>query len=224
MVRLNGSARRGLVSPAHSRYFLLPFVLMAQSSDVLANRSLTPKVRRSILKKTLIKSTYADRQPIFSKQGKKAKKSWRQDVHGDLFSGSLKSIILCKNKEAGKMDNLYHFLAQTFGPLVQLVFSLFILFLASWCICAIASWSEGKLILTGNRILWTLPFPILVFGLLYGGLRFSGQLLYPTDGWDQWGLWNYTNQNRGAYIFFIFVCLSIGVVSAVRKGMACLKS
>lgn len=116
------------------------------------------------------------------------------------------------------MSNLYVSLAQIFGPLVQMVWSFFIGILTAWCIGAAAFWGEGKLVQTGNRILWTLPFPILVSGLLYGGLRFSGQLLYPTDGWDPWGrAWHYTNQNNGVSILFICGCLLIGTALAARK-------
>ncbi len=121
------------------------------------------------------------------------------------------------------MDDLYNSLAQTFGPLVQIIFFFFFLFLAARCICAAAFFGERKLAQIRNRILWKLPFPILALGLLYGGLRFSGQLLYPTDGWDQWGAWNYTNQNCGAFIIFICGCLLIGTILAVRKEKILLK-
>ncbi len=120
------------------------------------------------------------------------------------------------------MDNLYNSLAQTFGPLVQIIFFFFVLFLAAWCICAVAFFGERKLAQIRNRILWKPPFPILALGLLYGGLRFSGQLLYPTDGWDQWGPWNYTNQNFGAFI--ICGCLLIGTILAVSKEKIFLKN
>ena len=115
------------------------------------------------------------------------------------------------------MDGLYNFLAQTFGPMVQLIFFLLTLIFVTWCVCAAALWSERKLIQRYNSIVWTLPVPILVVGLLYGSLRFSGKLLYSTDGWDSWGRWNYTNQNCGAWILFICGCLLIGVVLAMYK-------
>lgn len=121
------------------------------------------------------------------------------------------------------MDGLYNFLAQAFGPMVQAVFFCFMLLLAAWCICAAAYWIERKLIRTGKRVLWTAPFPLLIAGLLYGALRFSGQLLYPIDGWDQWGLWNYTNQNCGVCILFTCGCLLIGVALAMHKEKTHLK-
>lgn len=122
------------------------------------------------------------------------------------------------------MDGLYNSLAQTFGPLIQIIFSLFFLFLAVWCICSIAYWGEQKLMRTKNCILRILPFPVLAIGILYGGMRFSGQLLYPADGWDQWGYWNYTNQNWGAFILFICGCMLIGAALAMRKEKVFLKS
>ena len=115
------------------------------------------------------------------------------------------------------MSSLYIFLAQTFGPLVQIIWFFFIGILVAWCIGAIAFLGERKLIRTGNRILWSLPFPALASGLLYGGLRFSGQLLYPLDAWDQWGGWHYTNQNSGMRVLFICGCLLVGTILAVRK-------
>lgn len=115
------------------------------------------------------------------------------------------------------MDDLYDFLAQAFGPVVQVVFSYFILFLGAWWICAAAFWIERKLIRIEHRALWMAPFPILAAGFLYGGLRFSGQLRYLTDGWDQWGYWNYTNQSGGACVLFICGCLLIGAVLSVCK-------
>lgn len=121
------------------------------------------------------------------------------------------------------MDNLYNILAQVFGPVVQAVFFFLTLLFAAWCISAAAYWSEQKLIGTKNQIVYLLPFPILAVGLLYGGLRFSGQLFYSTDGWNQWGYWNYTNQNYGAGVLFICVCLLIGVVLAMYKGKNYLK-
>ena len=102
--------------------------------------------------------------------------------------------------------------------------NLIILPLTTWCICAAAYCGERRLIQTGNRVLWMLPFPILTLGLLYGGLRFSGRLLYPADGWDQGGFWNYTNQNCGVRVLFICVCLLIGVILAAWKEKHPLKN
>lgn len=115
------------------------------------------------------------------------------------------------------MDNLYNSLAQAFGPLAQVIFACFITFLTAWCICAAAYWSERKLIQAKKPVLWIFPILIPVVGLLYGGLRFSGLLLYSADSWAQWGPWNQTRQNSGAYILFICGCLLAGAAWAVRK-------
>ena len=115
------------------------------------------------------------------------------------------------------MDGFRNLLAQTFGPMIQFFYFFFILFLAAWCIGAITYWCEQKLMRTKNGVLGILPFPILAIGILYGGMRFSGQLLYPEDGWDQWGDWNYTHQNGGAFILFICGSMLIGAALAMRK-------
>lgn len=122
------------------------------------------------------------------------------------------------------MDYLYTSFSRVFGPLVQMVASFFVLFLTAWCVGAAGFWSERKLAQTGNRVLGMLPFPILILGFLYGGLRFSGQLLYPTDGWDQWGFWNYTYQNCGMCLLFLCVCLLIGIILAIYKENTTLKN
>ena len=115
------------------------------------------------------------------------------------------------------VGGLYNALVQTFGPVLQAACFLFLLLLAIWCIGSAAFWSERRLIRIPNPVLWTLPFPILAAGLLYGGLRFSGWLLYPTDGWDPGGSWNYTHQNGGACVLFVCGCLLAGAVVAVYR-------
>lgn len=115
------------------------------------------------------------------------------------------------------MDNLYNSLAQAFGPLAQVIFACFITFLTAWCICAAAYLGEGRLLRTRKPLLWLSPLLLPVSGLLYGGLRFSGLLLYSADGWAQRGPWNQTHQNSGAYILFICGCLLAGAAGAIRK-------
>lgn len=122
------------------------------------------------------------------------------------------------------MSGSYHSLAQAFGPLVQVIFFFFILFLTAWCIAAIAFWSERKLLMAKSCTLAILPLPIFAIGMLYGGFRFSGQIRYPSDNWDQWGLWNYTNQNCGALICFLCVCILTGVILAMYKEKFSLKN
>ena len=119
-----------------------------------------------------------------------------------------------------RVDNLYITLAQTFGPLIQAISFFFIFFLGAGSIYAVAFWGERKLIRTGNHTLWRIPFPVFIVGLLYGGLRFSGLLLYAEDGWDQWGHWNFTNQNSGAFVLFVCGCLLIGAFTAIFKEKA----
>lgn len=128
-----------------------------------------------------------------------------------------------EKQEVCKMNDLYNSLARIFGPLVQIIIFFFTVFLAVWCICAVAYWGEWKLIRTKNLIWRILPFPPLVIGMLYGGMRFSGRLLYSTDGWDQCGHWNYTNQNHGVYILFICGCMLIGAILAIHKEKIFLK-
>lgn len=108
-------------------------------------------------------------------------------------------------------------LANIFGPWIQLLLFLCTLFTVAGAIGAIAFWCERMLIRTKKRILWLLPFPLLFLYLFYGALRVSGLLLYPTDGWDPWGIWNYTNQNQGTYIIFLCGCLLIGATLAIHK-------
>ena len=122
------------------------------------------------------------------------------------------------------MDGLYRFLSQTFGPMVQIAFFLFLFFLAAWCICSLAFWGQRKLIQIGHPILWISPVPLLIAGLLYGSLRFSGQLIYPADGWAQWGPWHYTNQNYGASVLLICGCLLIGAALAIYKEKVLIKA
>lgn len=122
------------------------------------------------------------------------------------------------------MNGSYNVFAQTFGPLVQVIFFFFILILAAWCIATIAFWSEHRLLKTKSCTLAILPLLISAIGTLYGGLRFSGKILYPADGWDQWGHWNYTNQNCGAVIFFLCVCILTGVILAMYREKFSLKS
>lgn len=103
------------------------------------------------------------------------------------------------------------------GPWIQLFFALGLLLMVGAILVAISFWGERSLIRTKKRFFWAFPFPTLFVCLLYGGLRFSGLLLYSKDGWDTSGIWNYTNQNEGMLIIFLCVCLLIGATLAVRK-------
>ena len=85
-------------------------------------------------------------------------------------------------------------------------------------------YTERKLLYTKSRALWMIPLPILLTGLLYGGLRFSGRLFYITDAWDPSGVWNYTNQNHGAYILFLCGCALLGAILAIHKENTVLKT
>lgn len=116
----------------------------------------------------------------------------------------------------GQNPSLIHI----FGPLVQVVFYFGLLLMTSCLIVAFSSWIGRKLIQNGNRILIAILSSGIAVGLVYGALRLSGLLMYPTDGWDTSGVWNYTNQNSGTLIIFICVCLSIGAISAWRKRAA----
>lgn len=115
------------------------------------------------------------------------------------------------------MNGSYHILAQTFGPWVQAVFFLFIVLLTAWWIGAIAFWSERKLLMTKHRPLAAAPLLAAAGGMLYGGLRFSGRIRYFADGWDQWGRWEHTYQNRGAWILFLCACILSGMLLAVYR-------
>lgn len=121
------------------------------------------------------------------------------------------------------MGNFYNFLAQTFGPLIQLIYFLLWSSLIAWGVGAVSFFGERRLLKSKISVLGTFPIIISVMGVLYGTLRFSGLLLYSTDGWDQWGHWNYTNQNSGIYTVFIFGCLLTGAILAVCKEKAFLK-
>ena len=121
------------------------------------------------------------------------------------------------------MGGLYLFGAHAFGPAVQVLFALLVTSLIAWGICAAAYRSEKMLLRSGRPLLWTAPLPLLACGLLYGGLRFSGLQRYSSDGWDQWGRWNYTHQNSGAYILFFCGCLLTGLVLAICREKAPLK-
>lgn len=115
------------------------------------------------------------------------------------------------------MSELHVTLAHSIGPLVQLLSYCGARFFSAFLICAAAFWGERWLVRTRNRFLWFLPFLILMLGLFYGGLRVSGCLVYPSDGWDVSGIWNYTHQNRGAAVLFLCGCLLIGAVLAACK-------
>lgn len=103
------------------------------------------------------------------------------------------------------------------GPWVQVLLSWGAMILLGWPICAFACWGERRLLRTGSRMLWLLPILVLAMGFLYGGLRFSGWLLFPADGWDMSGGWHYTNQNRGACVIYLCTALLVGVVRGVYK-------
>ncbi len=105
----------------------------------------------------------------------------------------------------------------TFGPLVQLFFALGLLILVAALLGGISFWGERKLLRTNKRLLTTSPIVASVICILYGVLRFSGLILYSTDGWDTTGSWNYTNQNRGIFIIFVFGCLLTGMILAIFK-------
>lgn len=108
-------------------------------------------------------------------------------------------------------------LVHIFGPWIQLFCFLGLLLMAGIFLSAISFWGERSLIRTKKRFFWVFPFPTLFVCLLYGGLRFSGLLLYSKDGWDTSGIWNYTNQNQGVLVIFLCVCLLSGAALAVHK-------
>ena len=108
-------------------------------------------------------------------------------------------------------------LARILGPWVQVLFAFGLLLLFWFRLGAAAFCGERRLFRANNRMLWKIPFLILFAAFLYGGLRFSGLLLYPADGWDQWGMWNATNQNRGMIVLFLSVPLLIGTTLAVYR-------
>lgn len=111
-------------------------------------------------------------------------------------------------------------LARVFCPWVQAFFTYGVLLLTGFLLGSIAFCGEHRLLRMSSRVLWKLPFLGLVSVIVYGILRFSGVLLYPTDGWDQWGMWNATNQNRGMMVLFFGVPLLIGTTLAVcRKNL-----
>lgn len=114
------------------------------------------------------------------------------------------------------MSQLYVSLASVLGPGVQALSFFGGLLLFGVAVGAAAFWGERRLVQTQHRVLWTLPFPVLSLGLIYGGLRVSGLLVYPADGWDASGIWNQTNQNEGAILLLLCGCLLAGAVLAVR--------
>ncbi len=115
------------------------------------------------------------------------------------------------------MNDLLYSLEQTCGPLIQAIVYLIFLFLAAGCIAGLAFWSERRLFRLRRRVFAVLPLSIFAIGMLYGALRFSGQLLYSSDGWDPWGHWNYTNQNNGAIVLFLCACMWIGGLLAICR-------
>ena len=108
-------------------------------------------------------------------------------------------------------------LVHVFGPWVQFLFLLVLLLVVGTLVGAVSFWGECRLIRTKRRILWIIPFLVLTVCFIYGALRFSGLLLYATDGWDPSGIWNYTNQNQGMIVVFLCACLLIGAIFAVRR-------
>lgn len=108
-------------------------------------------------------------------------------------------------------------MAHILGPLVQFFFFWGPVLLFGCAICAAAFWGARRLLQAKSRMLRALPFPLLSFCLLYGVLRGSGRLVYPSDGWDPSGIWNQTHQNEGTLILFLCGCLLIGAVLAVCK-------
>ncbi len=115
------------------------------------------------------------------------------------------------------MDDPYVSIAQIFGPWVQAFFYIGMLLLFCGLIGALAFRGESRLVRTGIRFLWMLPLLVLAAFLLYGILRFSGHLLYPTDGWATFGRWNSTNQNAGEAVIVFCVSLLAGALFAVWK-------
>ena len=105
----------------------------------------------------------------------------------------------------------------TFGPFVQLFYALFLLVLVAVLLVGISFWVECKLLRTNRRWLSIPPIAASAICILYGVLRFSWSLLYPTDRWYPVGIWDYTNQNQGMYIIFLFGCLLTGMIAAVLK-------
>jgi len=106
---------------------------------------------------------------------------------------------------------------QVFGPVVQFFFTYGLLALVAFAIGGGAFLGERALCRTKKRLLWAVPVPVLLAGLAYGILRFTGCLLYAADGWDTGGAWNYTWQNRGVYVLFTCGCLLAGALLAVWK-------
>ena len=115
------------------------------------------------------------------------------------------------------MNGVNFYFVHTFGPLVQLVFALGLLLLVALILGGISFWGECKLYRTNKRVAWMFPILASVSCTAYGFLRFSGFLIYHADGWDVSGYWNYTNQNRGMFIVFVFGCLLMGVILAIYK-------
>lgn len=107
--------------------------------------------------------------------------------------------------------------ARVFGPWVQVLFALGLLCLFWVCLGTAAFYGERGLLRMSSRVLWKLPFLVLVSVIVYGILRFWGVLLYSSDGWDSWGMWNATNQNQGMITLFLSVPLLIGTVLAVYR-------
>jgi hypothetical protein len=99
---------------------------------------------------------------------------------------------------------------------VQFFFAYGVLALAAAAVGGVAFLAERQL-LRRESSLWAAPVPVLLVGLVYGILRFTGCLLYAADGWDTGGPWNYTWQNRGALILFVCGSLLAGTLLAVWK-------
>jgi len=106
---------------------------------------------------------------------------------------------------------------QVFGPVVQVFFTYGLLVLVACGMGGFAFLGERWLCRTQKRFLWAVPVPVLLAGLVYGVLRFSGCLLYAADGWDPSGPWNYTNRNEGALVLAVCGCLLTGAALALWR-------
>ena len=106
---------------------------------------------------------------------------------------------------------------QIFGPVVQFLYTYGVIIMAACVLGGAAFLGERRLYRTRRKLLWAAPFPLLLAGMIYGVLRFTGCLLYAADGWDPGGAWNYTWQNRGVYVLSVCGCLLVGCLLAVWK-------
>lgn len=115
------------------------------------------------------------------------------------------------------MKELFLRPTQVFGTVVQFFFTYGLLALVAFGIGGAAFLGERTLCRTQKRVVWAAPFPVLLAGVVYGALRFTGWLLYAADGWDPGGPWNCTNQNEGALVLAVCGCLLTGAALALWR-------